>query len=165
MCDCFLITGIGGKVTQCSCWHEWPYACFGDQITGWFLWCVTPVRMQYLRRAGGEEGIIKNTVSPPKMSKDKDKILSSSHYGSLLQGCLMTLSCLSFRTMMAAFWIFYLNIYKLCQLPKWWKKLFPVSFTEIVTHVKMTRLMKNKPYLIFRQTWHMCEYNAIWSTH
>lgn len=64
----------------------------------------------------------------------------------------MTLSFLSFGTMMAALWIiFLLNIYKTCKLLNL-REVILVSSVEIFTHLKKTILMKNKPYLIFKQT-------------
>lgn len=64
----------------------------------------------------------------------------------------MTLSFLSFGTMMAAFWIiFHLNICKICKSPNP-REVILVSSVEIFTHLKKTILMKNKPYVIFKQT-------------
>lgn len=86
------------------------------------------------------------------MSKHRDEILGSSHYNNDLTMPQMTLSFLSFGTMMAAFWIiFYLNIYKICKLPNL-REVILVSSVEIFTHFKKTILMKNKTYLIFKQT-------------
>ena len=131
---------------------------FDDQAIGWFLLFVIPKSVVPQKPGLGDVALLK--IFTPEKSKHKDKILGFSHYDNLLQGCIKWHSAswaleqwwVHSRSSFVCIWTKYEQIFA---HTKSMSKVISVSFIETFILLKKTTLMKNKAYLIFKQTWHV----------